>query len=247
MSKQSNDLPNTFTDFQHGVHQHFQGKKERIMKTTLAALMLTAGLFADSASAADPHLDDLAFTLKQQAALACREVRYGFQRTPAFPHLYKDFYELYTLADHIHDVAHNHGDLCRLKESVDQMDALFHHAQELTARSGNVRVVQTGGGFHYVPACGSAVSSHHLRRLQVIMAQMEETIHHLQDDLEALLSPRGVVPPVPPSQLGPAFPSVPQAPVYAPQSGFPSPGVPYRGAGYRGRNGKVAFSIQIGR
>ena len=59
------------------------------------ALMLTAGLFANTASAADPHLDDLALTLKQQAALACREVRYGFAKTPAYPHLYKDFYELY--------------------------------------------------------------------------------------------------------------------------------------------------------
>ena len=217
------------------------------MKTTFAALMLTAGLLGSSANAADPHLDDLAFSLKQQAALACREVRYGFQRTPAFPHLYKDFYELYTLADHIHEVAHNHGDLQHLKDDVEELDELFHHTEELTARTGSVQVVQANGVIVAVPACGTTVSSYHLRKLQAIMVQMEDTIHHLQDDLEAELSPGGIVPPVPPGQIGPALP-LPQAPVYTPTPSYPGPRFPgSRGVGYRGRNGKVAFSIQIGR
>jgi hypothetical protein len=219
------------------------------MKTiATTALMLTVGLFANSASAADPHLDDLAFSLKQQAALACREVRYGFQRTAAYPHLYKDFYELYTLADHIHDVAHNHGDLRHLKDDVDQLDELFHHTEELTARTGSVRIVQAGGSCITVPACGGIASSYHLRKLQAIMVQMEDTIHHLQEDLESELSPGGVVPPLPPSQNLPALPPVPVNPGYAPQPGQYNPLVPQnRGVNYQNRNGKVAFSIRLGR
>lgn len=212
------------------------------------ALMLTAGLFANTASAADPHLDDLAFTLQQQAALACREVRYGFSRTPAYPHLYKDFYELYTLAAHVHDVAHNEGDLAHLKDDVEEMDTLFHQVEELTAQAGNVRVATAGGGFITVPACGSTVSTYHLRKLQVIMRDMEDTIHHLQEDLEAELGPGGVVLPLPPTQLGPALPPVPQAPTVTPlPTRFPSTGFPqYRNSVIQGRKGNVAFSVRIG-
>lgn len=218
------------------------------------ALMLTAGLFANTASAADPHLDDLAFTLQQQAALACREVRYGFSRTPAYPHLYKDFYELYTLAAHVHDVAHNDGDLVHLKDDVEEMDALFHQVEELTAQAGTVRVATAGGGFITVPACGSTVSAYHLRKLQVIMRDMEDTIHHLQEDLEAAVGPAGVVPPappgqiLPPGQIGPALPVIPQGPAITPlPTRFPSTSYPqYRSSGVQYRNGKTAFSIRIG-
>lgn len=225
------------------------------------ALMLTAGLFANTASAADPHLDDLAFTLQQQAALACREVRYGFSRTPAYPHLYKDFYELYTLAAHVHDVARNDGDLVHLKDDVEEMDALFHQVEELTAQAGTVRVTQAGGGFIAVPACGSSVSAYHLRKLQVIMRDMEDSIHHLQEDLEAevgpgvaapplppgQLGPGDVVPPSPPGQPGPTFQSIPQAPNVVPQPiRFPNTGYPQgRSVGIQNRNGKVAFQVRI--
>lgn len=227
------------------------------------ALMMTAGLFASTASAADPHLDDLAFTLQQQAALACREVRYGFQRTPAYPHLYKDFYELYTLAEHVHEVAHNHGDLVHLKDDVEEMDALFHQVEELTAQAGNVRVVQANGGYISVPACGNAVSAYHLRKLQALMVQMEDTIHHLQEDLEAELAPRGVVPPLPPGQLTPPLPpgqvtpalpsgttgpALPLPPGVTPlPTRYPAPVFPQgRSVGIQNRNGKVAFSIRLG-
>ena len=212
------------------------------MKTIAATLLiLTSGMSANSASAADPHLDDLAFTLKQQAALACREVRYGFSRTAAFPHLYKDFYELYTLADHIHDVAHHGGDLRHLKDDVDALDELFHHTEELTARTGNVRIAGTGGVCRYVPACGGSVSQYHLRKLQAIMLQMEDTIHHLQDDLEAELGP--ALPPVPPGQVSPGLPPVPPQPIGYPGAGYPRG----KSVGFRTSNGKVAFSIRLGR
>ncbi len=198
------------------------------MKTVAnTTLMLIAGLFADSVSAADRHLDDLAFRLKQQAAQACREVRYGFRRTAAYPHLYKDFYELYTLADHIHDVSHHNGDLRHLKDDTEQLDDLFHHTEELTAQTGTVRIAEPGGAYQTVPACGSTASTYHLRRLQVLMGQMEETIHHLQDDLDAELAPAGGVPPLPPSQVSPALPVVPPNPGYLPPSGkSPNPLIP---------------------
>jgi hypothetical protein len=215
--------------------------------TATTALMLTLGLLANTATASDPHLDDLAFTLKQQAALACREVRYGFSKTPAYPHLYKDFYELYTLAAHVHEVAHNDGDLVHLKDDVEAMDALFHQAEELTAQTGSVRIAQAGGGFIAVPACGSMASAYHLRKLQAIMRDMEDTIHHLQEDLEAELGPP-VAPPAPPAELGPALPPVPQPPAVTPlPTRFPSTGYPQgRSVGFQGRSGKVAFQVRIG-
>jgi hypothetical protein len=237
LQRQGNANHSHFEDDPQRILPRDEGKKESPMKmTATAALMLTMGLFANTASAADPHLDDLAFTLKQQAALACREVRYGFAKTPAYPHLYKDFYELYTLADHVHDVAHNHGDLVHLKDDVDEMDALFHQVEELTAQAGTVRIAQAGGGFIAVPACGSTVSAYHLRKLQAIMRDMEDTLHHLQEDLDAELGPGGVVPPLPPTQYSPALP--PRFPNY----GYPQG----RSMGIQTRNGKVAFQVRIG-
>lgn len=201
------------------------------------ALILTAGLFANTASAADPHLDDLALTIKNEAALACREVQYGFRRTPAFPHLYKDFYELYTLANHVHEVAHNHGDLRHLKDDVEQMDQLFHHTEEMTAKFSQPQPI--GGGYHSAPG---NVSGYHLRRLQKIMVSMEENLHHLQEDLDAELAPAGQIPPLPPGQLGPNVPPV-SSPVYVPQ---PRPiSIQGPGIGFRSRSGKVAFSVRL--
>jgi hypothetical protein len=80
------------------------------------------------------------------------------------------------------------------------------------------------------------------------MRDMEDTIHHLQDDLEAELGPGGVVPPLPPAEIGPALPPVPQGPAITPlPTRFPSTGYPQgRSVGIQSRNGKVAFSVRIG-
>ncbi len=222
------------------------------MKTiATAAMILTAGLFGTSASAADPHLDDLAFSLKKQAAAACQEVRYGFRRTAVYPQLYKDFYELYTLADHVHDVAHNHGDLCHLKDDVDDMDRLFHHAEEMVARFSVPQTVLRGRACLTPQATG--VSTYHLRRLNAILATMEDTIHHIQDDLDAELNPGGLTPPLPPGQFAPPAPNNPNIPILPPQPtgvnhGFSPREFPQsRSIGIRSRNGKVAFTVHLGR
>ncbi len=216
-----------------------------------ALLVLTSGLFTNAATAADPHLDDLAYRLRQEAALACREVRYGFQRSPAFPHLYKDFYDLYSLAEHVHAVAHNSGDLRHLKDDADEIDASFHHAQEMMAQFGTVRAVRHGCVCQTPPTYGN-VSGYHLRRLQSLMGQMENTIHHLQEDLDAAVGPASVTPPLPPGQVSPSVPTLPPAYNTPTKPGTPSlPPLPGQfpsqsGFNYRVRPGKVAFSIRIG-
>ncbi len=222
-----------------------------------AFFVLTSGILTNAASAADPHLDDLAFSLRQQAALACQEVRYGFQRSPTFPHLYKDFYNLYSLAEHVHDVAHNSGDLRHLKDDADEIDASFHHAQEMLAQFGAARPVPVRHGCICQTPAPAGVSGFHLRRLQVLVGQMETTIHHLQEDLDAEIGPSGVAPPLPPSQVSPGVPALSPSnlpPTYNTPANPGTRGLPplpsqypsQSGVNYRIRPGQVAFSIRIG-
>src|SRR3712207_4015805 len=55
--------------------------KDTTMRTIglTAAVMMGLGLLPGRADAADPHIDDLAFTLRNQAAQACKEARYHFR------------------------------------------------------------------------------------------------------------------------------------------------------------------------
>ncbi len=203
----------------------------KTIATTFAILTATAfaGAWSNTAQAqVDPHIDELACQLQSQSAAACREVYHHFRSSPHFRHAYSDLYEIYTLATHIHEIAHRPCELDHMREDVAEIDRLFHHTETVVAR-----MVQ----------CPRTPHGYHLQRLQAMMRGLEETIHHLDEDLSPLNVP-AVAPPVPPS-YGPALPPVPQ-------TGYRGRYRTGRSRGYDGRtvsigNDRFGISFQLGR
>ncbi len=202
----------------------------KTIATTFAILAATAfsGVNTAQAQVVDPHIDQLALQLQSQSAAACREVYHHFRRSPHFQHAYSDLYEIYTLATHIHDIAHRPCELEHMREDVAEIDRLFHHTEDVVARMTQCPI--TGNGYH-------------MRRLQALMRGLEDTIHHLDEDLNPVGIP-GVNLPVPPS-TGPALPP-------PPQTGFRSGYRTSRPLGYNGRtvsigNDRIGISFSLGR
>lgn len=166
------------------------------MKTIAATALLLTGMMSASATAADPHIDELAYAIKRQAAAACREVYYHMRRAPEFQHLYADLYEMYTTADHIHDIAHHTNAICHLRTDVAELDALYHHVEELIEEI-NCRQAKLHVSYGHYPR--GFVPSYRLRRLNSYMKAMECSIHTLQEALGGPVPvPPGVGVPAPP-------------------------------------------------
>jgi|GEM_PF-2060373 hypothetical protein len=208
----------------------------KLSSTTIAALTITAGLFAGDARADhNETIDELAVSLMRQTAAATREVRFGFRRSPQFKHLYQDVYDMYCAAKHVHDVSHNSPNRQHLLNDVQELDELIHHTQELIEEmSGRGNGHATHGHRGYgVP------NQYHLRRLNSLMYGIVETVHELQDVVgysqsngPVLNGPPVVVPPV-----------APPAPVVFPRSPVG------RRSGFEirrsGRSGRLSFSLRI--
>ncbi|MGH7202674.1 MAG: hypothetical protein ACREJB_18860 [Planctomycetaceae bacterium] len=166
---------------------------------------------AGEARADHEHIDELANVLRIQAGRVEREIRYHFRSTRQYPHLHNGVTEMQALAEHVHELAHHGDELGHLRADVDEWDALFHHVEELVDQ---VRV--SGGHYHHGHYHG--VGPYHMRRLGLLMQQMEATLHHLQEEVnvpapagprpsEAAPAPlpRELTPPtpVPPSEVSP--------------------------------------------
>jgi hypothetical protein len=203
----------------------------KLSSTTIAALTITAGLFAGDARADhNETIDELAVSLMRQTAAATREVRFGFRRSPQFKHLYKDVYDMYCAAKHAHDVAHNSGNRQHLLNDVQKLDELIHHAQEVIdemSGPGNGHAAHGRHGY-------GAPSQYHLRRLNSLMHGIVETAHELQDVVGYSRSNGPVL-------NGP--PVAPPAPVVIPRSPIG------RRSGFEirrsGRSGRLSFSLRI--
>lgn len=203
-------------------------------KLTMTAVTLTAAMLTGEAKAADPHtVDELAYSLMRQTAAATREVRLGFRHSPQYKHLYQDVYDMYSAADHIHDIAHVAGSQRHILKDVEQLDELVHHVQELIDEMSGPAVGHLSHN-HY--RYGRSVSSqYHMRRLNYLMHDIVETVHELQDVVGYSRETRPVAPAVIPS-YGPRGPQlVPQTPLQ--RRGR----IDYR----RGRAGGLSFSVRI--
>ena len=141
----------------------------KLNSTIIAALTITAGLFAGDARADhNETIDELAVSLMRQTAAATREVRFGFRRSPQFKQLYQDVYDMYCSAKHVHDVSHNAPNRQHLLNDVQELDELIHHTQELIEEmSGRGNGHATHGHRGY-----GAPSQYHLRRLNSLMHSM---------------------------------------------------------------------------
>lgn len=228
------------------------------MKTwiaSIATVAATVGIIPGQARA--DHLSDidqLACLLRDQAAEACYEIRYHFSGAPNYRHLYADTYELYRQADRIHDLVHGRAPLAEVVASVDELDDLFHHVEEVVQEVETcdwARGICRGNGYHHTSYGRSRFSSYHFRRLETKIAAVGDTIHALGDEVTAVRGPapgRVIEPPLPPEALPGLAPSVqptyrPVVPVRPSGPGFPS--ASRRSIQFG--NGSVRFSLNLGR
>ena len=141
-------------------------------RNTLAIMVAATGLFAAAtASAADYHVDDVARRLEGQAREMTRELRSHFRHAPHYGHLMADAGNIARSARHIHDVAHNGGNLRHLSSDLRTIDAKVHHLADVINEIR--RDVHHGVG-HFD---GNASHAYRLVR------RMQATVHHLQRDI----------------------------------------------------------------
>jgi hypothetical protein len=124
------------------------------------------------------HIDDLAASLESQANLLCWELYYNYQHNPGYRATYREVYEMAQMAKFIHGLEHARN-RDRIKEEVVRMDDLFHHIH---------RDVATWTGHHHRQVGGGGLTSK--------LERMEDTLHHLMDDVGVRSqSPSPVAPP----------------------------------------------------
>ncbi len=160
-----------------------------------AALLSVLGLTGSAAQAADPHIDEAAVAVRNTAAQICNELRFHYRGSAYFSHLYNDAYQMYATADHVHEVAHFSNNLVHLRNDVAQLDALFHHFEEM------VDLLNAEYGFH--PGVGvdpwghghSGFHGGHTNRLNRLVSTLSAQLHHLQADVDSVVAaPVPVVP-----------------------------------------------------
>lgn len=113
------------------------------------------------------HIDDLAIQLEEQANLMCLEMHYNYQHNPGYRETYREAYEILTTAKYIHGLEHA-GNRDRIRQAVLELDPLFHHVQEDVRHWTRHDHRPLGGG-----------------SLKMKMVAVEETLHHLMNDVGA--------------------------------------------------------------
>lgn len=143
--------------------------------TTCVATAFAALLAGGNTAQAVPyvHVDQLAYRLQKQTQELHREVDIHFRNTPLYAHLHRDIVEMQKLAQHIHEVAHHEGDVNHLRLDVDKLDQLFHHIEALVGEL----------------ARDPRIDDQTIRHISQEMYQINQTLHHLRDDLRPVHRP----------------------------------------------------------
>ena len=146
-----------------------------IFAKTAAALTLACTVFSGAAFADTyHHIDQLAVSVERQARQLQCAVSSHYRHTPEYGHLIADTRQLARVAEHMHEVAHDHGSLSHLQADLRQVDAAFHHLERTLEHIDE----DSFRGHGYIHG-----STSHVRR---IMQSLEQTIHHLEDDVRSL-------------------------------------------------------------
>jgi len=141
------------------------------------------------------HVDSLALKLQKQSATLYYEFKNHYQHTPGYRHLMSDAAQMYHLARHLHETAHEEGDVHHMEEDLEKLDSKFHHLEELVEDiedeadhddhghygRGGRRSFGRGRGFHD----GGHVHGN-TAHIRTLLNRMEDTLHHLEEDLDEL-------------------------------------------------------------
>ena len=155
----------------------------------LAVVLIGAVTVGSEANAQSPrsaasravqaHLDEQASELRSQVARLTGELRERSQRSD-YRRLYRESTELFYLADHLHETAHEPLNVAHLSEDVEDLDRVFHRMEDLAR--------DLDGGFHRNEAFHDD-HRHSASSISGLLDEIEDTLHHLRDDLAQLRRP----------------------------------------------------------
>jgi outer membrane murein-binding lipoprotein Lpp len=156
-------------------------RKLALTAITIVGTTVTAGsLQAQSYE----HIDSLALRLRSQTGRLAADLRYHYRHLNQYRHLYRDAVAMYRLADHIHTIVHHGEDLDHVASDVRELDELFHHTEDLVHEIDFHDDHVDFGHWHF----GHGHHGHHghgsLRRLRDRLDSIEDTLHHLSDDID---------------------------------------------------------------
>lgn len=119
------------------------------------------------------HVDELAVRLAKLSQDLHDEIHVHLEGHPYFRHMDGHAEEIEELSEHIHDLAHDGGNIRHLREDVVKLDSEVHHADELITKIAQrgVRREHFHGG---------------IRVTRSIVDEMLDILHHLEDDLVAM-------------------------------------------------------------
>ncbi|MCA9216695.1 MAG: hypothetical protein KDB27_26680 [Planctomycetales bacterium] len=177
--------------------------RKKIITAITATTLL--GLAATSANAASyHHIDELALRIARNSTSLFREFRLHYRHVGEYAHLITDAREMRALASHTHEVAHHRGSLNHLAHDLGELDQAFHHLENLL---DEIEANSHHGGYHSGHIHGDT------NHVWALMHAIEQDLHHLRDDVEAMQgyqTRRPVVVPAPyPSQTI-SYPVVPR-------------------------------------
>lgn len=134
------------------------------------------------------HIDDLAVEMEQLARAILWEMHFNYSRNPGYNATYSEAYTMLRQAKAIHRAEH-HGNRAEITRIAGSMDELFHHIEDDIAswRPSHRHVVGHGSLFDK-------------------MESMEQTLHHLMQDVGLAA---GTTDPPPPGLNGnPPLPTI---------------------------------------
>jgi len=153
-----------------------------ITRTLIATIVTLTGLAVSTGNATAAsyrHIDSLARKMMRQSRQLKSEFAFHYRHVSEYRHLIHDANELYRIADHVHDVAHHSGNPYHLRNDLAKLDRLFHHVEGLVHRIEFRARRGRNGHIH-----GSTNHVDHL------IANLEDTLHHLQADVEEMVAYR---------------------------------------------------------
>lgn len=111
------------------------------------------------------HIDDLAIQMEQLAREILWEMHFNYTHNPDFEITYSEAYGILQQAKYIHDSEHR-GDRAEIARVVGELDRLFHHVED---------DIRTWRPSH----------RHFIGHSDLFgkMAAMEDTLHHLMEDV----------------------------------------------------------------
>jgi hypothetical protein len=197
--------------------------------TLVAPMTAVLGLTTGNADAGHERrqIDNTARTLAGQTAQFSRELRLNFSDARQSRNLQQDANAMAALADHVHDVARDRGQLVRLRQDVANIDRLFHQIDARVAdlerdarRPARYRAFPNGNGYEFHAGSTSGRTAH-ISRLRGMLNGIGATIHDLQEDLDDAVRGNGrpgMQAPFPPAGR-PGFPSNNGGPVFRSNDG----------------------------